>query len=155
MAKVELKLKGLQALQQRLLQQKQALEARLEMELLAIAEDAVTYSKEHKGYKDRTGNLKNTISFALFKDGQPVSLHIGINKAPKGERVVTENFVQSRIDELAREKGIASTKGYSLIIVAPMEYARAVEDKGYNVLYLTNFYLQDKLKELMADIFTY
>ena len=153
MAKIELELKGLQALQEKLLQKKRDLEDRLEMELLAIAEEAVTYSKEHKGYKDHTANLKNTISFELYKDGQPISMHVGQNKVKKGERQVTSDFVNDRISAFASEKGITSTKGYCLIIVAPMEYARAVEDKGYNVLYLTNFYLQDRLKELIADIF--
>jgi hypothetical protein len=153
MPKVELKLKGVQALQQRLLANVQAFEEQLEDELLMIAEDACRHAKEHKGYKDRTANLKNSISFVLYKDGQVVSKHLGENKPKDNDaRIVTADYVQGRIDDYATKSGAASAKGHNLVIVAPMEYAAAVEHKGYNVLYLTNIYLQDRIKELMANM---
>lgn len=152
MAKIELKVKGIEAIQQRLLERKQALEERLEDELRVVAENAVTHAKLHKGYKDRTTNLKNTISYVLYKDGMPVSRHIGHNKPKKGERVVSDAEVQERLQKYASDNKIVNSKGYCLVIVAPMEYAAAVESKGYNVLYLTKFFLQDEIKLLIKDI---
>lgn len=69
MAKVELQIKGREALQKRLNEKRQQIISYLNMRLMQLAEEAVTYSKENKGYQDRTANLKNSISFALYLDG--------------------------------------------------------------------------------------
>lgn len=66
MAKCELKIKGVQELQKRLLQKKQIIENRLNMELLQLAEEAVTYSKDNKGYKDRTANMLKTKDITCY-----------------------------------------------------------------------------------------
>lgn len=69
MAKVELQIKGREALQKRLNEKRQQIISYLNMRLMQLAEEAVTYSKEKKGYQDQTANLKNSISFALYLDG--------------------------------------------------------------------------------------
>lgn len=152
MAKIELIINGIDALKQRLLERKQALDERLEDELRRIAENALTHAKLHQGYKDRTGNLKNTISYVLYKDGKPVSTHIGHNQSQKGKRIVSDAEVQERLQRYVSDNNIANTKGYKLVIIAPMEYAARVESKGYNVLYLTHFFVQDEIKQLIKDI---
>lgn len=58
MAKVELQIKGREALQKRLNEKRQQIISYLNMRLMQLAEEAVTYSKENKGYQDRTANLK-------------------------------------------------------------------------------------------------
>lgn len=77
MAKVELKIKGREALQKRLNEKRQQIISYLNMRLMQLAEEAVTYSKENKGYQDQTANLKNSISFALYLDGQLITSAVG------------------------------------------------------------------------------
>ena len=39
-----------------------------------------------------------------------------------------------------------------MIVVAGMNYGKYVEDKGYNVLYLTQNYLREELKKVINGI---
>lgn len=164
MAKIELKVKGIEALQKRLLQKKEMVQNRLNMELLQLAEEAVTYSKDNKGYKDRTANLKNSISFALYHDGKQITKSIGegYNATYKDEHNKEQNnpytkgeVMQMRsnaLEEYAQKQGVVATSGYSLIIVAGMSYGKYVEDKGYNVLYLTKNFLHEEMKKIFESI---
>lgn len=144
MAKIKFELNGIEQLKQRLMEKKAMLEIDLEMRLLHLAEDAVKHAKEHKGYKDRTGNLKNSISFALYKDGECVNIRLG-----EGDENAAPAFIESKLKEYAAE--VVKPKGYSLVIVAPMEYAKHVENKGYNVLYLTRYFVIDGMKDALKE----
>lgn len=151
MVKVSFKIQGLQQLQQRLLEKKKQLEQQLDLRLLELCERAVTHAKENKGYKDHTANLKNTISFALFKDGELVRQHIGNNSEAKNGEAANQADVNERLNEYCDSEGVVSPKGYSLVVVAPMEYAKHVEHKGYNVLHLTKYFLHDELKKELSE----
>lgn len=149
--KGEFKVIGLEALQRRLLQRKKNLMRALDMRLTQLAVEAVTYSKEHKGYRDRTANLKNSISFALFYDGELIKMNIGKiiqpDMAEGGQAQVASN-----LEAFANQPNVVSPKGYTLIIVAGMNYGAHVEHKGYNVLYLTRHYLRKEMKKILDGI---
>lgn len=151
MAKVDFKIKGIEELQKRLNQIKESVDNRLAMELRQVGEEAVTFSKENKGYHDRTANLKNSISYALFKDGELIEQLIGIIPKPeedsKGQAQVADNLAR-----YAAQEGVVKPQGYTLIVVAGMNYGKYVEDKGYNVLYLTQNYLREELKKVINGI---
>lgn len=150
MAEATLQVKGLEALQRKLKARKEALENGLITELSQLAEEAVVYSKSNKGYRDRTANLKNSISFALFKDGEQVTTKIG--NIPKPEEAPGgQEAVQAALEEYAAS-GVVAPKGFSLVIVAGMEYGRYVEDKGYNVLHLTRYFLRDEMKKIIERV---
>lgn len=83
-----------------------------------IGETAVADAKLNKTYKDRTGNLTASISYITLFNGKKVSP----GRIPK----------QSR--DLIAELTAILGKGYVLIIVAGMDYAAAVESKGYDVI---------------------
>ena len=118
---------------------------------MQLAEEAVTYSKENKGYQDRTANLKNSISFALYLDGQLIPSAVG--KIPKAEEAVGgQEGVSAALDEYAQKEGVVAPKGYSLVIVAGMNYGKYVEDKGYNVLHLTKYFLRDEMKKIFNEV---
>lgn len=123
----------------------------LDMRLTQLAVEAVTYSKEHKGYRDRTANLKNSISFALFYDGELIKMNIGKiiqpDMAEGGQAQVASN-----LEAFANQPDVVSPKGYTLIIVAGMNYGAHVEHKGYNVLYLTRHYLRKEMKKILDGI---
>ena len=151
MAKVDFKIKGIEELQKRLNQMKESVDNRLAMELRQVGEEAVTFSKENKGYHDRTANLKNSISYALFKDGELLEQHIGNIPKPNedagGQAQVADNLAR-----YAAQEGVVKPHGYTLIVVAGMNYGKYVEDKGYNVLYLTQNYLREELKKVINGI---
>lgn len=151
MAKVDFKIKGIEELQKRLKEKSDSIERRLEMELSQVGEEAVTFSKENKGYHDRTANLKNSISYALFKDGELLEQHIGNIPKPNedagGQAQVADNLAR-----YATQEGVVKPQGYTLIVVAGMNYGKYVEDKGYNVLYLTQNYLREELKKVINGI---
>lgn len=151
MAKVELQIKGREALQKRLNEKRKQIISYLNMRLMQLAEEAVTYSKENKGYKDRTANLKNSISFALYLDGQLVNSVVG--KIPKEEEAEGgQEGVSAALNKYAQKEGVVSPKGYSLVIVAGMNYGKYVEDKGYNVLHLTKYFLRDEMKKIFEEV---
>ena len=148
--KAEFKVEGLREIQQRLIERKEALKRVLDMKLLQLAEEAVTHAKWNKGYKDRTANLKNSISFALYYDGELVTAHAGQipepQQSPEGQAQV-----EAALDEYARKENVVAPKGYSLLIVAGMRYGAHVEHRGYNVLHLTKYYLRDELKKVLEE----
>ena len=151
MAKVELQIKGREALQKRLNEKRQYVINMLNTRLAQLAEEAVTYSKDNKGYQDRNANLKNSISFALYLDGQLVTSAVG--KIPKAEESEGgQQGVSAALSEYAQKEGVVAPKGYSLIIVAGMNYGKHVEDKGYNVLHLTKYFLRDEMKKIFEEV---
>nr|DAM08910.1 MAG TPA: hypothetical protein [Caudoviricetes sp.] len=164
MAKIEIKVKGIEALKRRLLQKKELVQKYLNMQLLQLAEEAVVFSKNNKGYKDRTANLKNSISFALYHDGKLITKSIGegYNATYKDEHNKTQNnphtkgeVMQMRsnaLEEYAQKQGVVATSGYTLVIVAGMSYGKSVEDKGYNVLYLTRHFLHEGMKKIFGSL---
>lgn len=151
MAKVDIKIQGIEQLQQRLLRMKEAVETRLDKELRHLGEDAVTHAKDNKGYKDHTSNLKNSISYALYKDGEPVMQHIGQIPDPdatkEGQSQVEDNLVS-----YATKDGVVAPKGYTLIVVAGMNYGAPVEFKGYNVLNLTKEWMREQMKQILQEV---
>ena len=151
MAKVDFKIKGIKELQKRLNQMKESVDTKLAMELSQVGEEAVTFSKENKGYHDHTSNLKNSISYALFKDGELIEQHIG--KIPKPDEDANgQAQVADNLTRYAAQEGVVKPQGYTLIVVAGMNYGKYVEDKGYNVLYLTQNYLREELKKVINGI---
>lgn len=151
MAKVDFKIKGIEELQKRLNEMKESVDNRLAMELRQVGEEAVTFSKENKGYHDRTANLKNSISYALFKDGELLEQHIG-NIPKPNEDAGGQAQVADNLSRYATQEGVVKPQGYTLIVVAGMNYGKYVEDKGYNVLYLTQNYLREELKKVINGI---
>lgn len=151
MAKLEIKAEGIQQLQEKLLKMKDAVERRLDMELMQLGEEAVTHAKEHKGYKDHTANLKNSISYALFKDGQLVQQNIGQIPEPDATKE-GQGQVEDNLTRFATQDGVVAPKGYTLIVVAGMNYGVYVQAKGYNVLNLTEKWMHDKMKEIMQEV---
>lgn len=144
MAKAEFKIQGLKELQAKLQQAKAQVDAVLNIKLLYLGEECQTHAKQHKGYHDRTANLKNSISYALYKDGQPVQMNIG--------SVQSEAQANCEENTQAFFKEHAQKKGYTLMVAAGMNYGRYVEDKGYNVLTLTRYFMQDELEKVVEEV---
>lgn len=106
--------------------------ARAVVRSLAYAgEAAVREMRSYTGrtYTDRTGNLRSSTGYVLVRDGKVVSAS-AFERAGRGSEgehggKTGEAFARSLAEQYA--------KGYALIIVAGMNYASYVQDKGLYV----------------------
>ena len=84
-------------------------------------------------YEDVTANLRNSIGYYIFRNGEKV-----IGKEPGSfAGKVSEGRLSSSEIALINEteiKDVINSKGFQLIGIAGMNYASHVESKGYNVI---------------------
>jgi len=93
------------------------------LKLHELGERLVTYAKDNHTYTDQTGNLTNSIGYAILRGKDMVSYSGTVNSEP------TEKMLQT-----AKKIADGDNSTYTLIIVAGMNYAAYVEAKGYNVI---------------------
>ncbi len=98
------------------------LEQRKEQGLIAVLNrigvEAVNWARQNGNYTDRTGNLRNSINYAIFKDGK---LYNDFG-----------NLTSEQVSYITNE--IEKVNGYTLVIYAGMYYGIYVEARGYTVL---------------------
>lgn len=78
-------------------------------------------------YIDWTANLRSSIGYLILRDGKVVTQG-GFEAVGNG----TEGAKEGR--KYAKEIAARFPKGYALIVVAGMNYAQYVSDRGYDVL---------------------
>lgn len=150
MPKVDIRIEGINKLREILLKRYEALKKVLDQELLQVCEEAVTHAKENKGYRDHTANLKNSMSFALFFDGQLVTMRLG--KIPHPEVAANgQDEVRENLMGYCQKDGVVTPKGYSLIIAPGMNYGKYVEAKGYSVVYMTKDFLTNEAQRALTE----
>jgi len=100
-----------------------SIEQRIIWTLAMVGENFVNDARTIRTYKDQTGNLRSSIGYIIARDGNIIQENI------EGK---AEGRAQAKkiADEVLRE----NKKGFVLIVVAGMEYAAAVESKGYDVI---------------------
>lgn len=89
-----------------------------------MGEELAKYAKDQHNYQDQTGNLTNSIGYAVVKQGK--ILNYG------GEIQPGEGAAEGL--KTAQQMAATLPNSFSLIIVAGMNYAAYVEAKGYNVI---------------------
>ncbi len=119
--------------------------------LQAGGEKFIEVARRSGSYKDQTGNLRSSIGYIIAKDGEVVKENF--KESDKGTDKTTGKYKGRR---LAEEVSLSHTGGYILVGVAGMEYATAVEAKGYEVISGANAqcekYLRDTLKSVFSKI---
>lgn len=100
-----------------------SIEQRIIWALAMVGENFVNDARNTKTYQDQTGNLRSSIGYIIARDG----IIIQENVEGKAEG-------KAKAKEVAREVLRENNKGFVLIGVAGMEYACAVESKGYSVI---------------------
>lgn len=119
--------------------------------LQAGGEKFIQVARRSGSYKDQTGNLRSSIGYVIAKDGKVVAENF--KESDKGSDKATGKFKGNR---LAVEVSLSHKGGYVLVGVAGMEYAAAVEAKGYEVVSGANTqcekYLRDTLKSVFKKI---
>lgn len=86
--------------------------------LCAVGEACINAGRSTDSYKDRTGNLRNSIGYVVVVNGSVVN-----------EKSANEHG-KKFIDELVGK----CRKGIYLIVVAGMKYSASVSAKGFDVL---------------------
>lgn len=87
-----------------------------------IGQEAVNWARENGSYTDRTGNLRNSIGYIIFENGEERDF---FGNAPaQANKDVVVRLVRNRIPK----------HGLALVIFAGMEYGIYVEARGYTVL---------------------
>ena len=99
------------------------IEQRIIWTLAQVGESFVNDARNIKTYQDQTGNLRSSIGYIVAKDGAIIQENV------QGK---AEGVAQAR--NIAREVLRDNSEGFILIVVAGMEYAAAVESKGYDVI---------------------
>lgn len=89
-----------------------------------MGEELTRYAREQHNYTDQTGNLTNSIGYAVVRNGKIVN-YGGEIKSGDG---AAEGL------KMAQKMAANASSSFSLLIVAGMNYAAYVEAKGYNVI---------------------
>lgn len=122
--------------------------------LIHMGGECVAHARSNAGYTDRTGNLKNSIGYVIFENGEII--HEEFEKTSTGDGS-SENPYTTTGEIFNKSRKVAKAaagnrRGLVLVIVAGMEYAMYVESKGKNVLASTELYVLKELPKLIADI---
>ena len=98
------------------------LEKRKEEGLIAVLNrigvEAVNWARQNGNYTDRTSNLRNSINYAIFKNGKLYNDYGRLTS----EQV---SYITNEIEKV---------NGYTLVVYAGMYYGIYVEARGYSVL---------------------
>ncbi len=86
--------------------------------LMRMGEEFVNKARTNGSYTDRTGNLRNSVGYVLMKNGIVIQKEIGL----------------PQVAELFPEISDKFPNGIVLIGFAGMQYAEAVEAKGFDVI---------------------
>ena len=109
------------------LNQVEQMKAGVIRKLAYVGEQCVNEARMKKTFKDQTGNLNSSFGYAIIDNGQIISL--------TGFKLVKDGHDGSvKSSDYVREIAARSEGGLVLVVVAGMNYASYVADKGYNVL---------------------
>ena len=110
-------------------------------EFRRTGEQFISDARSIRTYQDQTGNLRSSIGYALFKDGQLVE-----SSFPGGD-------ITGSGSALANEVARSYPKGVLLVVVAGMFYAQYVEAKSYDVLTGSSYAAETNIKARVAKLF--
>lgn len=124
--------------------------------LTRVGEEAVKLARQPhaNNWEDQTGNLRSSIGYVVFKDGKPIKQSTFESVPPKTAKKGIKQNGAGKGQELAREVGSQYTNGYTLVVVAGMNYAVHVESKGRDVLTGAEKYAEKQIAKEMADMVT-
>jgi hypothetical protein len=130
-----------------------------------LGEECVTHARElppEIGFHDRTGNLRSSIGYSVYKDGVAVRDYYFKSEGKekrKGKSNIGEEALKKAKD-LADKVG-KETKGIALVVVAGMDYAAALEANGawkiksrrsYDVLASAELLAERKLPKILSEL---
>ncbi|MEO6610744.1 MAG: hypothetical protein ABIT05_01385 [Chitinophagaceae bacterium] len=124
-------------------ERKERIKAAILLNLQRIGETFVTQARDTDTYKDRTGNLRSSIGYVILYNGEQMFESFKSTGGPQGvekARQVVEEVKQN------------FPSGYVLIGVAGMNYAAAVEAKGFDVITSSALHAETALRVAIKRI---
>lgn len=91
------------------------------------AQQVVNEAKLQETYADQTGNLRASIGYVIFFNGEKVAGSFASGTGQEKGKAFSETVAKKY------------SKGFVVVLVAGMEYAAYVEAKGYDVLTGSSF----------------
>ena len=129
--------------------QAQRIEAAIINRLKYLGEQCVNVARENGSYLNQTGNLRNSIGYVVYANGQKVEKnfeHVATGNSQVDALQIAENYA----DQVAGTLNISSD--YVLIVVAGMEYASTVESRGRDVLTSAEQYAERNLPRMIDKL---
>lgn len=139
-----LKLQNKKELSNYILNQGALIEKALIFNLEYLVAQLENHAKLNAGYEDQTSNLKGSIGGVVLKNGKPIS-YSGFNEGGVGGNSDGKLYINTLISNY--------TQGYTILVVAGMNYAAYVEDiHGLNVLKKSELKMQRELPKLLVKL---
>jgi hypothetical protein len=123
--------------------------------LQVVGEKFVTNARNNGAYKDRTGNLRSSAGYVIIKDGKQLfeNFQAFPQKDPKAEGAGQGVSQAQKTAAEVAEKIIGKyPTGLILIGVAGMDYAAAVESKGFDVITSSAMQAKTDLETGLAEL---
>lgn len=117
-----------------------------------LGEQCVIVAKSLNTYQDQTANLRNSIGYIIVANGNIVTSKFTVDY--RGSEFSTQTLMGEQVGELyAKSLAEGFTKGYTLIVVAGMDYASYVEDVHMlDVLKPAKDYAQNEIDNIVSNI---
>lgn len=115
--------------------------------------NAVAYARDKKpegvkDFTDRTNNLRSSIGYVLYKDGEKISSNFAA--AGSGKDGNGSEGVESGLKH-AEQVASNYSNGFVLVLAAGMHYAAYVEAKGYDVLTSAGLEAKNELENSFSN----
>lgn len=112
-------------------------------------QEAVNKAKSVNTYKDQTNNLRSSIGYVLYYNGQEVAQAFA--KSGTGQEGNGSEGVQ-RGKDLAGRAAKKYSRGFVGVLVAGENYAVFVESKGYDVITGSTLRFADDLQKYLDSV---
>lgn len=129
-------------------ERKRRIDAAIMLNLQRVGEEFVKNSRDNNTYKDRTGNLRSSIGYVIIRNGRQIEQNFETKKGPNGNG----KDGQRNAKKIVRQAVKKYPKGFVLIGVAGMNYAAAVEARGFDVISLGSIQAETDLKAAMKRL---
>lgn len=128
-----------------------------------VGETFVKNARRNATFTDRTGNLRNSIGYLILQNGTVIyenfkksatvykTIKSGKNKGQQRRTLGGKEGVSVGKD-IAHQVAATHPRGLVLVVVAGMEYAAAVEAKGYDVLTSSSIIAKRELEQALQKI---
>ena len=121
--------------------------------LQMLGEECIIRARgEHaNNWQDQTGNLRSSIGYMIFKDGEPIleSTFEQVNAGHAKEGDVYDGAQRGM--QFCKTIG-EQTHGIALVVVAGMSYASYVEKNGKDVLTSAEQYVERELPRMLEEL---
>lgn len=124
---------------------KERVEEAILLNLKRIGEQFIVNARNNANFTDRTGNLRSSIGYVILKNGLQLVGSNWVQIKEGGEGIIAGKKL---IEELSRKYDT----GLVLICVAGMDYAAAVEAKGFDVISSSATVAEQSLKKAIERL---